>query len=285
MLLPIPPLVITTVNGWASKNKIHTSKESTFTFHDRDITGDAVDDVVTMDTPSDEAPTIQFRPTPPILPVFPDETDTRDTVMEPQIAQDQIEIRGEMESAVDTNYTIPTSDEVSGPGATFEAVPEEQPAAPPTTTVRTYVPSAPVEMRQKSTRSRKPPDRLNLVADKLPIPTQKGGIRGEWSFMTVTRALKLFPDKAPAAIESEIKSLLAKGTFLGVHMEELSPTQKQKILRSNMNVVEKYLTTVNSDGDHQIDKIKARFCVDGRAQVRDEVESPTASIAAIFTVA
>ena len=74
--------------------------------------------------------------------------------MEPQIAQDQIEIRGEMESAVDTNYTIQTSDEVSGPETTFEAVPEEQPAAPPTTIVRTYVPSAPVEINenQKATR-------------------------------------------------------------------------------------------------------------------------------------
>lgn len=203
VVLLIPPLVITTVNGWASKNKIHTSKEPTFTFHDRDITGDAVDDVVTIDTPSDEVSTIQFRPTPPILPVFPDETDTRDTVMEPQIALDKIEIRGEMESAVDTNYTIPTSDEVSGPETTFEAVPEEQQAAPPTTSVHTYVPhSAPIEMRQKSTKTRKPPDRLKLAADKLPIPTQKEGIRGEWSLMTVTRALKLFPDNAAAAIES-----------------------------------------------------------------------------------
>jgi hypothetical protein len=102
--------------------------------------------------------------------------------------------------------------------------------------------------------------------------------------------LKLFPNKATAAIESEVKSLLAKGTFSGVHMEQLTPSQTKKILRSNMNVVEKYLPTLNSNGDRQIDKVKARFCVDGRAQVRedyaaDEVESPTASIAAIFTVA
>ena len=236
LVLPIPPLVTTAVDGWASKNKIHTSKEPTFTFHDRDITGDAVDDVVTMDTPSDEEPTIQFRHTPPILPVFPDETDTLDTVMEPQIAQDQIEIRGEMESAGAENTSNPTSDEVSGPETTFEPVPEEQPEAPPTTAVRTYIPSAPVELREKSTRIRKPPDRLNLVADKLPIPAQKEGIRGDWSLMTVTWALKLFPDKANAAIESEVKSLLAKGTFSGVHMEQLTPTQTRKIVRSNMNV-------------------------------------------------
>ena len=72
-------------------------------------------------------------------------------------------------------------------------------------------------------------------------------------------------------------------------MEQHTPTQTKKILRSNMNVVEKYLPTLNSNGDRQMDKVKARFCVDGRAQVRednaaDEVGSPTASIAAIFTV-
>ena len=95
-----------------------------------------------------------------------------------------------------------------------------------------------------------------------------------------------FPDKATTAIESEVKSLLAKGTFSGVHMEQLSPIQRQKILRSNMNVVENYLPTLNSNGDRQIDKVKARFCVDGPAQVRedykaDEIESPTATIASI----
>jgi hypothetical protein len=221
--------------------------------------------------------------------VFRDHTDTTDTVIEPQITQEQLKIRGEMESAVDENNSIPTTDEASGPETNFESVSEEQPEALPTS-VRTYVPSAPIEMREKSTRIRKPPDRLNLVAQKLPTSTWKEGIRGEWSLMTVTRALKLFPDKATAAIESEVKSLLAKGTFSGVHMEQLSPTQKQKILRSNMNVVEKYLPTLNSNGDRQIDKVKARFCVDGRAQVRedyaaDEVESPTATIASIFTVA
>ena len=186
--------------------------------------------------------------------MFRDETDTPDTVIEPQITQDQLEIRGEIESAVDENKSMPTTDEVSGPETNFESVSEEQPEALPTF-VRTYVPSAPIEMREKSTRTRKPPDRLNLVAEKLPIPTRKEGIRGEWSLMTVTRALKLFPDKATAAIESEVKSLLAKGTFSGVHMEQLSPTQKQKILRSNMNVVEKYLPTLNSNGDRQIDKV------------------------------
>ena len=73
-------------------------------------------------------------------------------------------------------------------------------------------------------------------------------------------------------------------------MKQLSPRQKQRILRSNMNAVEKYLPTVNFNGYRQIDKVKARFCVEERAQVReeyapDEAESPTLSIAAIFTLA
>ena len=108
--------------------------------------------------------------------------------------------------------------------------------------------------------------------------------------MTVTRPLKPFPDKANAAIESEVKLLFAKGIFLRMHMKQLSPRQKQRILRSNMNAVEKYLPTVNFNGYRQIDKVKARFCVEERAQVReeyapDEAESPTLSIAAIFTLA
>ena len=139
MVLPIPPLVTTTVNGWASKNKIHTSKEPIFTFHDEDITGDIDDDVVTMDSPSVPVATTPSEPTPSILPVFPDETDTPHTVMEPQITKDQIEIRGEMESAGAQNISNPTSDKVSGPEISFEPVPEEQPKAPPTTAVRTYV--------------------------------------------------------------------------------------------------------------------------------------------------
>ena len=113
-----------------------------------------------MDTPSESEPTIQFRHPPPIQQVFRDETDTPDTVIEPQITQDQLEIRGEMESAVDENNSISTTEEVSGPETNFESASEEQPEAL-STSVRTYVPTAPIEMREKSTRIRKSPDRLN----------------------------------------------------------------------------------------------------------------------------
>ena len=57
-----------------------------------------------------------------------------------------------------------------------------------------------------------------------------------------------------------------------------------------MNIVEKYLPSLDSTGNHAIDKVKARLCVDGRAQDRSdylitEIEAPTANIASIFTVA
>ena len=44
VVLPIPPIVIT-VNGWAAKNKLQTSIDPIFTFHNRDITND-IDDAV-----------------------------------------------------------------------------------------------------------------------------------------------------------------------------------------------------------------------------------------------
>ena len=57
-----------------------------------------------------------------------------------------------------------------------------------------------------------------------------------------------------------------------------------------MNVIEKYLPTLDSTGNSAIDKVKARLCVDGRAQNRadyliTEIEAPTANIASIFTIA
>ena len=57
-----------------------------------------------------------------------------------------------------------------------------------------------------------------------------------------------------------------------------------------MNVVEKYLTTLDDTGNGAMDKVKARLCVDGRGQDSadyhiTEIESPTANIASIFTVA
>ena len=57
-----------------------------------------------------------------------------------------------------------------------------------------------------------------------------------------------------------------------------------------MNVVEKYHPPVDANGDRQVDKVKARLCVDGRAQLSDnyrpdEIESSTACVSSIFAIA
>jgi Reverse transcriptase (RNA-dependent DNA polymerase) len=86
-------------------------------------------------------------------------------------------------------------------------------------------------------------------------------------------------------------SVVAVGPGQHAHtIERAIRTLKETILRSIMNVVEKYHPTLDDKGDRIFDKVKARLCVDGRAQERDrylpeEIESPTASISAIFTIA
>ena len=108
--------------------------------------------------------------------------------------------------------------------------------------------------------------------------------------MSVARAMRLFPEKTTVAMESEVRSLLSKQTFSGARRDNLTPDQRKKVLRSHMNVVEKYLPTLDDTGNRAIDKVKARLCVDGRGQDRSdyhitEIESPIANVASIFTVA
>ena len=291
-VLPISTPVTVTVNGWASKNKVHTSQDPVFTFHDRDITGEVDDDLMSMEPVPEEPSRNCLLTPPPLLPDLTVEDEAPALVEESQIAPDPFEIRGGTEDSIVEENPFPTSLEVSGPEDPGYEIPNEihEPYSTPPANVRTTQPVAPVEMREKSTRIRKPVDRLNLGAVGESKETQQTTGGSEWLMMTVPRALKLFPEKTVLAIESEVKSLLAKGTFTGVHIYDLTVSQKKKILRSNMNVVEKYLPTLNSAGDREVDKVKARLCVDGRAQVRedylpDEVESPTASIASIFAIA
>ena len=291
-VLPIPTIVTATVNGWASKNKVHTSIDPIFTYHDKDITGDVADDTVSIDMPPEFVPRVRYPE--PLLapPVHHPVPPTPEIIFESPLDQNPVEIRGESEQGIGTEDNEPTPDEVSEPTDSFEPIPEgnPEPLVRVPVNVRTVPPRSPVEPREKSTRIRKPVDRLNLGAIRQPLESQEIDEKTETAMMSVTRALKQFPEKAEFAIESEVKSLLAKKTFSGVHVGELSPTQRKKILRSIMNVVEKYLPTLNSEGDRQIDKVKARLCVDGRAQARedyqrDEIESPTANSASIFTVA
>ena len=291
-VLPIPPIVITTVNGWASKNKIHTSVDPIFTFHDRDITLELDDDTIGGGHQLERVPETKISDPVHIQPFFGHPIDEPAASVESPPDIQPEEIRGDIEQIPITTDHQATSDEVLEPTESVEEIPEDISEAdtPVQANVRTYTPPRLVEPREKSTRIRKPVNRLNLVATEVPEEVVETPNHDFWSMMTVSRALRLFPEKTTSAIESEVKSLLEKETFSGVHITALSQTQRQKILRSNMNVVEKYLPYLDSDGNRKIDKVKARFCVDGRAQVRDDyrpedIESPTASMAAIFATA
>ena len=152
---------------------------------------------------------------------------------------------------------------------------EEENGVPEDTTPLAHTP----HRREPSTRIKKPIDRLNLVATS---PTQ--GPPVHYASMSVPRALKLFPEKTNLAMESEVKSLLSKNIFSGVKRHTLSADQQKRILRSHMNVVEKYLPTLDATGKRAIDEVKARLCVDGSGQDRadyhiTEIESPTANVA------
>lgn len=57
-----------------------------------------------------------------------------------------------------------------------------------------------------------------------------------------------------------------------------------------MNVLKKYLPTLDPDGNRAIDKVEERLCVDARGLDRgayrpEDIELPTANISSIFTVA
>jgi hypothetical protein len=108
--------------------------------------------------------------------------------------------------------------------------------------------------------------------------------------MSVQRGLKLFRTETEKARELEVTALLSKMAFEAVDADKPPHNQRKRTLRIIMNVVEKYLPTLDSTGNRALDKLKARLCVDRRGQDRgeyrqEEIESPTANIASIFTIA
>ena len=294
-ILPFPPNVATFLNDWAKKNKHHVQRDPVFTYHDEDITmapgeedegeedGTLPPDLIPLpatqtntshthnpgsDMQDTVNPTIPMDYTPDIALQESDPAPVED--MQPQLPDDSDE---PVQHTVDREDDTPSHEEaeVEDPG-------EDQVHRP--VQIR---PRDQLEQRQPSTRIRKPVTRLNLMA-KGDMTTDRV------AFMTVSRAMKLFPEKTATAMHGEVKSLLGKHTFSGVHLNSLTYGQRKKILRSNMNVVEKYLPTLDETGNRAIEKVKARLCVDGRAQDRadyhiSEIAAPTANIASLFTVA
>ena len=123
-------------------------------------------------------------------------------------------------------------------------------------------------------RDRRPPTKLNLLSVY---------------HITAKRALRESPETARPAIESELRTLVSKGVFRPVHISKLTPFQRANIIRSQLNVTQKFLPS--SDGTGRVkDKIKARLvgggdCQDRNHYSRAETSSPTISTSSIFIIA
>ena len=142
----------------------------------------------------------------------------------------------------------------------------------------TTTPSPRKPLRRNPTRSRKPPDRLNLSA----ICSDKSDNLSAYH-ITARRAMKEIPDLAEPAI------LLKKKVFTGRHFRFLSKAQQTSIIRSAMNVTQKVAPTSDGSGRTK-DKVKVRLVGGGDGQDRNhytraDTSSPTVSISLIFIIA
>ena len=291
VVLPITPLVTATVNSWAARNKLGATTEPTFTWKDKDIAdwSDALDD--DAQPPQPPGP----RTDTPIPRPFGPTGDSPDPLIEPPPVDTTGEPRGEQQvqdhDEVDEDNGEPASapadpepavQEIENEPADLEPAVLQIPTQDPHPEPDTFTP-------RRSQRVRKPPSRYLSVTTHEEDSSMEELIQ-QVCGMTTTKALKQFPKEALEAMRSEITSLLGKSTFDGVMIHELSPEQKKKILRTIMNVTEKWLPDLDEKGTRMLDKIKARFCVDGRGQDRaeyakEEIESPTAYFISICTVA
>ena len=169
--------------------------------------------------------------------------------------------------------TISTPEPEDTPDAPFESPlpPEPEPTA---TTEPLAAPPVPVTVPRYPTRERKPPNRLSLMSA---------------FHMTAKRALKEDPATARPAIEAELRTLIAKGVFRPIKQSTLTEDQRRSVIRSQLNVTQKYLPTTDGTGRIK-DKVKARLVGGGDCQDRgkylpSETSSPTVSTTAIFIIA
>ncbi len=105
----------------------------------------------------------------------------------------------------------------------------------------------------------------------------------EYCFKTSVRAaLRERGESAREAILDELRQMLDKKVWHGVHVADLSPSQRKRILRMVTFLKDKYTP------QNVFDKYKCRTCVDGSGQDHDlyeDVSAPTASSTSVFAIA
>ena len=104
--------------------------------------------------------------------------------------------------------------------------------------------------------------------------------------ISVKAALRDRGEQAREAILGELKQMLDKGVWHGVHMRDLTPEQRRRVLRSSCFMKDKF-TSMNI-----FEKFKARLVAGGDQQdhadyiaAGQDVSSPTASTSSVLAVA
>ena len=101
--------------------------------------------------------------------------------------------------------------------------------------------------------------------------------------VTARNALKAFGEEGIRAIRKEIDGLLSKKVFTGVLKDNLTETQRKKIIRMSCFIKEK------KDSNGTFIKLKARLVAGGHQQDRtlynqDETSSPTVATSSVFSI-
>ena len=283
-MVPMTPDVISHMNRLAKNDKVHTLIDAPYYVHGRALTEPAT--LADSRELHHAAPSIQpVQPTSVNIEMIKESDETADST------NIELPTALEISPAVPTLQTVENStinnediDEHTEPitEATDEhtqpvntqalPVPTEEPDTPSTLPTVADTPplgasAASPTARKYPSRERKPPNRLTL-------------------HMTAKRALREDPATARPAIEAELKTLISKGVFRPILTSTLTESQRRGIIRSQLNVTQKYLPTTDGAGRVK-DKVKARLVGGGDCQDRElysaaETSSPTISITSIF---
>ena len=100
--------------------------------------------------------------------------------------------------------------------------------------------------------------------------------------VSVRAALRDRGESARTAILDELRQMLTKKVWHGVHVSDLTPAQRARILRMVTFLKDKYTP------QNLFDKYKCRTCVDGSDQdhnLYENLSSPTATSTSVFSVA
>jgi Reverse transcriptase (RNA-dependent DNA polymerase) len=258
----------------ARDDKAHTLVDAPYYIHGRAISGPPPSDSRELHHAAPAA--LPAVPVPPIDIEMIRESDGQTPTPELPTAPDIAPAAPTLETAENTDPTptITAAEEVSAP--TTEPSTAEEPTAQitepqATTTISPpEVATADPAARTYPSRERRPPNRLTM-------------------HMTAKRALKEDPTTARPAIEAELRTLINKGVFRPVLTSTLTPAQRKGIIRSQLNVTQKYLPTTDGTGRIK-DKVKARLVGGGDCQDRGlystaETSSPTIATTSIFLLA